>query len=89
MLKKGYFKSKKLLGVIKKIHRNKKIRRSLKGGFVRDGSHQHFRKPSSSLKNYKKKRSLKGGFVRDGSHQHFRKSSSTLKNYKKNKNYAF
>ena len=55
----------------------KKSNKKLRGGMVRAGSVQHFRRgKSKSLK-----RKLRGGMVRSGSVQHFRrgKSKSVLK----------
>ena len=61
----------------------KKSNKKIRGGMVRAGSVQHFRrgKPKSL------KRKLRGGMVRAGSVQHFRrgKSKSFLKKHKSRK----
>ena len=66
----------------------KKSNKKLRGGMIRPGSVQHFRrgKGKSILK-----RKLRGGMARAGSVQHFRrgKAKSFLKKHKKSKSKKF
>ena len=54
----------------------KKSNKRLKGGMVRSGSVQHFRRGKLLSKTKISNKRLKGGMVRSGSVQHFRRGKS-------------